>query len=63
MTVTSSPASSIWASQARKSCLGALRVARSAVRGAAVFNMAGSFAWRAATASWPPAGYNEYAPR
>src|SRR6266478_4337409 len=63
VTVTSSPASCIWASQARKSCLGALRVARSAVRGAAVFNMANSLAWRAATASWLPAGYNKPAPR
>src|ERR1700730_12118469 len=45
VTVTSSPAARIWASQARRSCLGELRMARSAVRGAAVLSMWHSLDW------------------
>src|SRR5215471_11821136 len=61
VTVTSSPASCIWESQARRSCLGALRTARAA-RGAAVFSIAGSFASRGDAASLLPAGYGKRPP-
>src|SRR4029077_718041 len=42
-TVTNSPASCIWASQTRRSCLGALPAARRLLRGSTLFSITGSY--------------------